>query len=66
MWSKSQVAAFQRAAANAAKLEPQIAKLRELAERTPQFKDRIEQLALRLENAKALSELALTIDPIGQ
>lgn len=66
MWSKSQVAAFQKARALAHKWAAALERLGELAKLTPQFADRIRELQTRAENAQAQAELALQIDPTGQ
>lgn len=65
MWTKAQVAAFQRARALAEKWRPALDRLGEIAKVSPQFAERIRELQARADNAAQLAELALQIDGTG-
>lgn len=61
MWTKQQIATFQRALAAAQKWEPVLEYLSELAKHSPQFADRVQELQIRAANVKNLAEAALTM-----
>lgn len=65
MWTKPQVATFQRVLATIDKHQPALDRLAEIAKHSPQFADRIADLQTRAANAKTLATVALTGDPIG-
>lgn len=65
MFTKAQVQSFSKALAGAEKYEPMIERLAQIAERSPQFKDRIDALRVKLEHAKAVAQIALATDPMG-
>jgi hypothetical protein len=60
MWNKQQTATFQKALAAMDGLEAAISHLQEIAKVAPQFADRIDDLALRAENVRTLSTVALS------
>ena len=66
MWSKPQVAAFQRTLAASEKWSSALAKLADVARHAPQFADRVKELEVRAENARLLAQTALAVDPVGR
>ncbi len=66
MWTKTQVATFQRALAAAQKWQPALAKLGEIAKHSPAFADRIAELRTRAEYAETLATVALSVDATGR
>lgn len=61
MWTKQQIATFQRALAASQKWEKVLEYLSELAKHSPQFADRIAELQIRAANVQNLSNAALTM-----
>jgi hypothetical protein len=59
MWSKQQVATFQRALAAAQKWQAALEHLQEIAKVSPEFEDRINELMIRATNVEALATIAL-------
>lgn len=59
MWTRNQLAAFQRALAAYEKWLPMLEHLQELAKHAPQFADRITELSIRAENVGNLARSAL-------
>ncbi len=66
MWTKAQVATFQRALAAAQKWRPALEKLSEIAKYSPAFADRIAELRIRAEYAETLATVALSADATGR
>lgn len=60
MWTKAQLATYQKVLAGSAKRLPQLEHLAEMARYAPQFADRVAELAIRAANLKNLAEYALT------
>ena len=61
MWTKAQIATFQRALAASQKWEPVLEYLSELAKHSPQFADRVQELQIRAANVQNLANAALTM-----
>lgn len=59
MWTKAQIAAFQRALAAGQKWEQSIERLAEVAKHAPQFAERIAELQVRAQNVLNLAQAAL-------
>jgi len=59
MWTKQQMATFQRALAAAEKWKAALSKLEEIAKHSPAFADRIQELLVRAANAETLATVAL-------
>lgn len=59
MWTRNQLAAFQRALAASEKWEPAIERLAEIAKYAPQFEQRIQEISLRAQNVGNLARAAL-------
>lgn len=66
MWSKAQVATFQRAIAAAQKWAPALEKLGEIAKHSPAFADRIAELRTRADYVETLATVALAADSTGK
>lgn len=66
MWTKTQVATFQRTLAAAQKWRPALEKLGEIAVHSPAFADRIAELRARAEYAETLATVALSVDSTGR
>lgn len=66
MWSKPQVAAFQRAIALCEKVDSAIAKLEQMAKHMPEIAERVAELRARRDNLHAVSTIAIGIDPHGE
>jgi hypothetical protein len=65
MWTKPQVATFQRALATVEKHQAALDRLAEIAKHSPQFAERVKDLHDRAKNVKTLATVALTGDPHG-
>lgn len=66
MFTKQQVATFQRTLAAAAKWQAALEKLQEIAKHNPQFADRVADLKVRAENATLMAQTALAVEPVGK
>ena len=60
MWSKAQIATFQRALAASQKWQTTLGHLQELAKHSPAFEDRVNDLVLRATNVETLATIALS------
>lgn len=65
MWSKAQVATFQRAIATAEQHEDAIRRLEAIARQAPALADRVAELRAMRDNLHAVASAALAIDPTG-
>lgn len=61
MWTKAQLATFQKALAASQKWQQTLEYLSELAKHSPQFADRISELQIRANNVQNLAQAALTM-----
>lgn len=59
MWTAAQIKTFQRALAKCEKWEPAIARLEQMAMHAPQFAERVQEMRLRCDHLRNLSQLAL-------
>lgn len=66
MWTKTQVAAHQRALAVAQKWDEPIRRLEEMAKHSPALQDRVAELRARRDMLYQLAATATAIDPTGE
>ena len=66
IWTKTQVAAHQRALAVARQWEATLSHLRELAKITPALAERVQELSDAREHLELSTATAIAIDPTGK
>lgn len=66
MWTRAQVGTFQRGLATAQKWAEAVEMLKKLAQITPAFADRVQQLSDAREQLELLCSTALQVDPHGE
>lgn len=66
MWTRTQVATFQRALATAEKYDEPLRRLEQIAQYAPAFADRVRQLRTLRDTLHQISAAALAIDPEGR